>query len=100
MSLKKHYLKSKPVCMATFSLPRGIAKPLNSAHLVGDFNDWNSVATPMKRLKNGTFTVTLILRQNQEYQFRFLDGARWENDRKADKYVPNDYGSENSVVTV
>jgi 1,4-alpha-glucan branching enzyme len=101
MSLKKQYLKSKSLCKVTFSLPSEIAKSLNTVHVVGDFNDWNTKATPMKRLKNGTFAVTLTLRRNQEYQFRYvLDGVRWENDWKADKYVPNDYGSENSVVVV
>ena len=66
-----------------------------------DFNDWNANATPMKKLKNGTFTATLTLRRNEEYQFRhILDGVRWENDWKADKYVLDGYGSENSVVVV
>jgi 1,4-alpha-glucan branching enzyme len=99
MSLKKQYLKTNPLCKVTFSLPRQIADLVNTAHLVGDFNDWNTNATAMKRLKNGTFTATLTLRRNKEYQFRyFLDGVRWENDWKADKYVLNSYGSENSVV--
>jgi hypothetical protein len=54
----------------------------------------------MKRLKNG-FTATLTLRHNTAYQFRYLlDGVRWENDWKADKYLPNRYGGENSVVVV
>lgn len=101
MSLKKQYLKMKLLCKVTFSLPSQIAKLVNTAHLVGDFNDWNANATPMKRLKNGTFTVTLTLRRNEKYQFRyFLDGVRWENDWKADKHVPKGYGSENSVVAV
>jgi 1,4-alpha-glucan branching enzyme len=101
MSLKKQYLKTRPFCKVTFSLPSEIAKLVTTAHLVGDFNDWNTNATAMKRLKNGTFTATLTLRQNEEYQFRyFLDGVRWENDWEADKYVPNNYGSENSVVIV
>lgn len=101
MSLKKQYLKTRPLCKVTFSLPSQIAKLANAAHLVGDFNDWNANATPMKKLKNGTFTATLTLRRDEEYQFRyFLDGVRWENDGKADKYVPNAYGSENSVVVV
>jgi 1,4-alpha-glucan branching enzyme len=101
MSLKKQYLKSGSLCKVTFSLPSQIAKLVTTAHLVGDFNDWSVSATPMKRLKNGTFTATVTLRQNEEYQFRYLlDGLRWENDWKADKYVPNRYGSENSVVVV
>lgn len=101
MSLKKQYLKTKPLCKVAFSLPIQIAKSVTTAHLVGDFNAWNTNATAMKRLKNGTFTATLTLRQNEEYEFRyFLDGVRWENDWEADKYVPNNYGSENSVVVV
>jgi 1,4-alpha-glucan branching enzyme len=101
MSLKKQYLKSGDLCKVTFTLPSQIAKLVTTAYLVGDFNGWDSSATPMKKLKNQTFTVTLTLRRNEEYQFRyFLDGVRWENDWNADKYVPNRYGSENSVVIV
>jgi len=101
MSLKKQNLKTGDLCKVTFSLPSQIAKSVTTAHLVGDFNDWNPSSTPMKRLKNGTFTMTLSLRRNEEYQFRYLlDGVRWENDEKADKYVPNAYGSENSAVVV
>jgi len=55
----------------------------------------------MKRLKNGSFTATLFLRRDAEYEYRFLlDGLTWENDPQADKYVQNAYGSENSVVVV
>ena len=101
MSLRKQYLKTRPVCKVTFTLPRQVAGLANTAYLVGDFNDWNVNATPMKRLKNGAFAATLALRRNTEYQFRYLlDGERWENDWKADKYVPNAYRSENSVVVV
>jgi 1,4-alpha-glucan branching enzyme len=101
VSLRKQYLKTRPVCKVTFTLPRQVAGLANTAYLVGDFNDWNVNATPMKRLKNGAFAATLALRRNTEYQFRYLlDGERWENDWKADKYVPNAYGSENSVIVV
>jgi 1,4-alpha-glucan branching enzyme len=101
MSIKKQYLKSGSLCKVTFSLPSEIAKVVSTAHLVGDFNDWDASVTPMKKLKNGTFTATITLKPNQEYQFRyFLDGKSWENDWNADKYIPNAFGSENSVVVV
>lgn len=101
MSLRKQYLKTKPVCKVTFSFPKaGFGSP-KSVHLVGDFNNWNKTAAPMRRLKNGSFTLTIALERNREYQFRYLlDGQRWENDWEADTYVPNDFGSENSVVAV
>lgn len=101
MSLKKQYLKKQSICKVTFTAPKQLAAFANTVHLVGDFNDWNRSVTPMKRQKNGSYTATLFLRQNAEYEFRFLlDGLSWENDPQADKFAQNPYGSENSVVVV
>lgn len=95
--LKKQQLKSKPVCKVTFYLPKSIEA--NSVHLVGDFNDWDEQSTPMEKLKDGRFKVTLELDQGEEYQFRYLvNGADWHNDWNADKYVPNPFSGDNSVV--
>ena len=100
MSLKKQYLKSKPLCKVTFTLPKELTNGAHSATLVGDFNNWDKTTLPMKQLKNGAFTVTLDLPRNREYQFRYLlDQAVWQNDSEADRYVPNGFGdAENSVV--
>ena len=102
MSIKKQYLKSKPVCKITFRLPEQVAGFAESANIVGEFNDWNIYATPMRKLKNGSFTVTIDLEPNKEYQFRYLlEDEIWENDGEADKYVAHPYGDgENSVVVV
>ncbi len=102
MSLKKQYLKSKPVCKVTFRIPKDTVSDAHNVCIVGDFNNWSTNNTPMKNLKNGDFTATLELRPGQEYQFRYLiDNRRWENDREADKYIFNNYANcENSVVIV
>lgn len=103
MSLTKQYLKSKPVCKVTFRLPAEAAKAANSVNIVGEFNSWDiDKAVPLKKLKDGAFTVTLDLKPNHEYQFRYLiDESTWENDWDADKYVPTPYGNtDNSVVIV
>ncbi len=102
MSLKKQFLKSKPVCKVTFRLPKKAAKAAKTVHVVGEFNNWDVYATPMKCLKNGSFTVTIDLEQGREYQFRYLlDEISWENDWDADKYLPSQLGNcENSVVVV
>ncbi len=102
MSIRKQYLKSKPVCKVTFRLPGEAAASAESANIVGEFNGWNIYATPMRRLKNGSFTVTIDLEPNREYQFRYLlDDETWENDGEADKYVSHPYGDgENSVVVL
>jgi 1,4-alpha-glucan branching enzyme len=102
MSIKKQYLKSKSVCKVTFRLSWEEVGSAGSANIVGEFNNWNIYATPMKKLKNGSFTVTIDLESNREYQFRYLlDDKVWENDGEADKYVSHPYGDgENSVVVV
>jgi 1,4-alpha-glucan branching enzyme len=97
--LKKSYSKSGQVCRVTFNLPAEIGA--ESALLCGEFTDWDSEAKPMKRLKNGDFSVTLSLPVSRNYRFRYLlDGSRWENDSHADDYVPNNFGCEDSVVRV
>ena len=102
MSLKKQYLKSKPICKVTFKIPEIISDSAKTASIVGEFNNWSYNANPMKRLKNGAFSVTLDLEKGREYQFRyFIDDEKWENERDADRFVPSPYlDSENSVVAV
>ncbi len=96
--LKKQFLKTKEVCKVTFSLPEAVQG--ETVFLVGDFNNWDKSATPMKRQKNGSFTTTLNLDKGRDYQFRYLvNGTEWHNDWEADKYVPNPYSGDNSVVT-
>jgi 1,4-alpha-glucan branching enzyme len=102
MSIKKQYLKTRPVSKVTFSLPPEAAPEAHQVYLVGEFNQWNPQATPMRRLKNGEFKVTVDLEPGREYRFRYLiEGEVWENDWSADRYVPCTYaGEENSVVVV
>lgn len=99
--IKKQFLKSKPVCKATFTLPKDVANGAESAVLVGEFNEWGAdEPLEMKKLKNGTFKAVLNLETGKEYEFRYLlDNERWENDAEADKFVASPYGVENSVVS-
>jgi len=101
MGLKKRYLKTKPVGKVTFQLPREVASTARMVHIVGEFNDWNPQATPMKKMRDGTFSITLDLEKGREYRYRYLiDEATWENDWNADKYEPSPFGVEDSVVVV
>jgi 1,4-alpha-glucan branching enzyme len=96
--LKKQHLKSKPICKVTFYSPAQVQA--ETVHLVGDFNNWSETADPMKPLKDGRFSLTLDLEAGKEYQFRYLvNGTEWHNDWEADKYVPNPFSGDNSVVT-
>lgn len=102
MSLKKQYLKSKPVCKVTFRISKNEARNAEKVRLVGDFNEWDERTVPMKKLKNGDFTTTLTLPVSSDYQFRYLlNDKEWENDWQADQYVPSPVSFEdNSVVSV
>jgi 1,4-alpha-glucan branching enzyme len=102
MAIKKRYFKTKSHVRVTFRIPANVVEGASTAHLVGDFNQWNESATPMKKLKNGCFTLDLDLAPGREYQFRYLiDRSRWENDIDADRYAATPYGTvENSVVIV
>lgn len=96
--IKKQFLKSKPVCKATFTLPAEAAPEAKTVEILGDFNNWKEGVT-MKKQKSGIFKAIVELETGKEYQFRYLiDGETWENDWEADKYVSTPYGTENSVV--
>jgi 1,4-alpha-glucan branching enzyme len=102
MSIKKQFLKSRPVCKTTFRVKKEKAEALNaeSIYLVGDFNDWDETATPMAHLKKGDFKAILDLTIDDEHAFRYLvNGETWVNEEDADKTVPTEYpGAENSVI--
>ncbi len=101
LGIKKQYLKSNGSCNVTFRLPKEAAPDAQVVTIVGDFNNWNFTENQMKKLRNGDFKATLKLHRDKEYRFRyFIDGTRWENDWCADKYVPNSFGSDDSLVIV
>jgi 1,4-alpha-glucan branching enzyme len=94
---KRQFLKTKPVCKVTFKFKA----EADSLTLVGDFNGWDETANPMKKAKDGTFSVSVEMESGIEQQFRYLaNGNTWLNDEAADKYVISSFGSENSVVVL
>ena len=100
MSIKKQFLKTKPVCKVTFSLTGEEVPNVKKVQLVGDFNGWNvKKAIDLKKFKNGSFKTTLDLDTEKEYQFKYLiDGEKWENDAEADKYVNNGVSADDNFV--
>ncbi|WP_163718321.1 isoamylase early set domain-containing protein [Mangrovibacterium lignilyticum] len=101
MSLKKQMLKSKPVCKVTFRVSKEMAAGADAVTIVGDFNNWDLIGTPMKKLKTGEFTCVLELESGKAYEFRYLvGGGIWYNEPEADGYAANSFGSENSVLSV
>ena len=98
MAITKQYLKSKPVCKVTFTVPAEEAKDVK---LVGTFNGWNAKKSPLKKLKNGTFKATLDLEKDQSYEFRYVVDGTYVNDEQADAFAWNDYAAaENGVLNL
>jgi len=96
MAIKKQYLKSKPVCKVTFTVPAEEAKKVA---VVGDFNNWNPKGSTLRKLKNGTFKGTFELPKENTYEFRYLVDGSYINDTEADRFQWNDYaGTENAVL--
>jgi len=102
MSLKKQFLKSKPVCKVTFTVDPTLIEGAKEVAILGDFNNWDPSEATMRKLKDGSFTKTLELEVGNDYQFRYLvDGARWINDAEADKFVHSGVAAEeNGVVAL
>jgi hypothetical protein len=68
------------------------------AAVCGEWNDWSPERDVMERTEEG-FRRTVELKPGRTYRFRYLlDRCRWENDWAADGYVPNDHGSDDSLV--
>jgi 1,4-alpha-glucan branching enzyme len=96
---KKEYTKTGRSCRVTFDLPAEVNA--QTACLCGEFNDWDQSSHPMKRAKDGSFSLTISIKPGRQYRYRYLlDGERWENDWAADSYAPNALGSEDSVVNI
>ncbi len=90
--LKKKYFKTKDEYEVTFELPTEASE----VSLVIEANGWEPVA--MKKSK-GKFATKMRLPANGSFQYRYLvDNTEWVNDEAADKYVPNEHGTTNSVV--
>ncbi len=96
--IKKQIVSDKGQVRVTFELPSTMwAERVN---LVGEFNDWDTTATPMTHNRSdANWKVTLELEPGRRYRFRYLvDGKEWLNDWHADDHVENPYGSYDSVV--
>ena len=103
MSIKKKYLKNKPICKVTFRIPADIGRDFKKASVVGDFNNWNHKSNRMKKLvKDGSFSIVIDLEKDKEYQFRYLfDGTEWANEEEAEKHVTTHFGdSQNSIIVL
>ncbi len=98
MAISKKFLKTKPVCKVTFEVDEIEA---SEVVLVGDFNDWDASANPLKKFKNGKFKTTIDLPKEQSFEFKYLADGAYFNDSAPDAFVWNEYAqAENSLLSL
>ena len=65
-----------------FVLPAG--QPPGRVSVVGDFNDWNPHAHPLRRRANGTRSAIVAVPAGSRLHFRYLgEGGLWFDDDTA-----------------
>jgi 1,4-alpha-glucan branching enzyme len=78
----------------TFTLPAG--DPVAAVSVVGDFNDWDPFAHPLRRRANRTRSTSVVVPAGSTLRFRYLaEGGRWFND---DTVSPAD--GEDAIIAV
>jgi hypothetical protein len=69
--------------------------------LVGDFNAWDTAATPLVRVpSSGIWTVTVPLAPGRHTYAFMVDGTAWTLDPRAPTAQDPDFGTPSSVVLV
>jgi 1,4-alpha-glucan branching enzyme len=69
--------------------------------VVGDFNDWDPAATPLRPVGDGgTWIVELRLKPGRYHYTFLIDGRRWARDPSEPPAAESDFGAPVSVLTV
>ena len=97
MITKKKLKGNRKTLSVTFK--HAARKDADAVELLGDFNKWTPGSHEMKQRKDGSWSVTVRLPRNENFQFRYLvDGAAWATDEESDGLAPNEFGGENALL--
>jgi Glycogen recognition site of AMP-activated protein kinase len=86
--------------LVRFVLPASTAAAARQVVVVGDFNHWDTHATPLRRTAKGIWQATVRLTPGAHVYSFVVDGSRWVPDPSAPVAPGSDFGSPNSLVTV
>lgn len=74
--------------------------PGKHVSVAGSFNDWRSDEKILNdRNGDGIYRCRLLLAPG-EYQYKFLVDGEWRSDSGNPNFVPNEFGSLNSVLVI
>jgi 1,4-alpha-glucan branching enzyme len=78
----------------TFVLPA--TEPPGAVSVVGDFNDWNPYAHPLRKRSNGVRSAVATIPAGTTLRFRYLaEGGLWFDDETA-----GERDAQDAVVTI
>jgi hypothetical protein len=83
-----------------FSLPVPAVPAAHQVVVVGDFNHWDTHATPLKRTTGGAWRASVRLKPGAHIYSFVVDGKHWLPDPAAPVAPGSDFGAPNSLVTV
>jgi hypothetical protein len=76
-----------------------LASPASRVSVVGDFNDWDPAATPLRR-EGATWTVELHLKPGRYHYTFLIDGRHCASEPAEPRAAESDFGAPMSVLTV
>jgi len=79
-----------------FTLQAGSAREVC---LAGDFNQWNVCETPLERVAEDTWTVSIELPPGR-HEYMFVIDGRWVTDPHAPAHADDGFGHRNAVVVI
>jgi 1,4-alpha-glucan branching enzyme len=89
----------RPLVKVTFALPaEEVAQPVS---VLGDFNNWDPYAHPLKKRSNGTCSAVVEVPAGSAFRFKYLaaDGT-WFCDPEAEAVVHDEYQVVDSLLVV
>lgn len=73
----------------------------NGVYLVGSFNNWDTIATPMSQYAPNKFEAVVVLNSNQTVQYKIINGFGWNNQEVVSEScgIPNGFGGFDRTYT-
>jgi len=106
---KSKVVKKKPsrIKKATAEKSNGLRKVTFQAKapegsevfLVGSFNNWEPGTITLKHNGNSLYATVVSLPAGR-HEYKFVINGTWHIDEQCEQWVPNSFGSLNSVVEV
>jgi hypothetical protein len=78
-----------------------VSAEASTVSVVGDFNDWDLAATPLRRTGSGGIWSVVVPLPAGEHQYSYVvDGKTWVPDASAPQSPAGEFGGTNSVLFV